>query len=116
MRSSTTIRLVTASDPATMQGMAAKLTALAERLDTPNSFEKGQIVFWKPGLRNRAFPEYGEAVIVRAVLPRPVFDKSVDCAASPYFQEPLTLVIGIFREDDLLEFRVDGRRFEPVRD
>jgi hypothetical protein len=108
-------RLVNVSDTATpMQAMAEKLKDLFQRLDAPNSFAKGQIIAWKPGLRNRMYPEYGEPVIVSAVLPTPVFDGSVVSAASPYFQEPLTLVIGIFREDDLLEFRVDGRRFEPV--
>ena len=31
----------------------------------------------------------------------------------PYFQESLSIIIGTYREDDFLEFRVDGRRFEP---
>ncbi|VTZ28585.1 conserved hypothetical protein [Methylocella tundrae] len=47
------------------------------------------------------------------VLPIPVFDPCENGAPSPYFQEPLTLIIGTYREDDLLEFHVDGRRFEP---
>ncbi len=57
---------------------------------------------------------YGEPAIVTAVRPTPVFDRSEASSGSPYFQEPLSIVIGIHREDDLLEFRVDGRRFEPV--
>ena len=92
------------------------LSELAERLDQYNVFAKGQFVRWKPGLKNRKFPDYGEPAIVMAVLPTPQFDPSENAAASPYFQEPLTLVIGTFREDDLLEFRVDGRRFEPADD
>ncbi len=99
-----------------MQAMAAILKELAERLDLPNSFAKGQIVTWKPGLKNRMFPDYNEPAIVTAVLPTPIFDLTETSAASPYFQEALTLVIGIFRDDDLLEFRVDGRRFMPVAD
>ena len=99
-----------------MQAMAAILKELAERLDVPNSFAKGQIVTWKPGLKNRMFPNYGEPAIVTAVLPTPIFDPTETSAASPYFHEALTLVIGIFRDDDLLEFRVDGRRFMPVTD
>ena len=97
-----------------MEAMAAILKELAERLDVPNSFAKGQFVSWKPGLKNRMFPDYGEPAIVITVLPTPVFDLSETSAASPYFQEALTLVIGIFRDDDLLDFRVDGRRFMPV--
>lgn len=53
---------------------------------------------------------------MKAVLPTPIFDPSESSAASPDFQEPLTLVIGTFREDDLIESRVDGRRFEPGGD
>ncbi|MBV1700607.1 MAG: hypothetical protein KGQ46_02160 [Hyphomicrobiales bacterium] len=90
------------------------LSELAGRLDHNNVFSKGQFVMWKPGLKNRKFPDYGEPVIVTAVLPTPMFDPSENAAASPYFQEPLTLVIGLVREDDLLEFRVDGRRFKPT--
>lgn len=90
------------------------LKELTERLDQHNVFQKGQFVRWKPGLKNRKFPDYGEPAIVTGVLPTPILDPSETAAASPYFQEPLNLVIGIFQEEDLLEFRVDGRRFEPA--
>ena len=101
-------------NPATIQKQ--KLRILAERIDIHNSFVKGQFVQWKPGLKNRKFPDNGEPVIVIAVLPTPIFDPAQTSASSPYFAEPLTLVIGTYRDDDLLEFRVDGRRFEPVVD
>ena len=91
------------------------LSELAHRLDHHSAFAKGQFVHWKPGLKNRKFPDYGEPCIVMAVLSAPIFDPSEDHASSCYFQEPLNLVIGLVREDDLLEFRVDGRRFEPIQ-
>jgi len=90
-----------------------KLKELSERLDLFHSFTKGQFVKWKPGLKNRRFPDYGEPAIVTAVLPSAIFDPGEITAASPYFQEPLTVVLGIYRDDDFLEFRVDSRRFEP---
>lgn len=90
-----------------------KLKELSDRLDQFHAFGKGQFVKWKSGLKNRKFPDYGEPAIVTAVLPSPIFDPSEVAAASPYFQEPLTLIIGTFRDDDFLEFRIDGRRFEP---
>jgi hypothetical protein len=90
-----------------------KLRELADRLDQFHVFAKGQFVKWKPGLKNRKFPDYGEPSIVTSVLPCPIFDPSENAAASPYFQEPLSIVIGTYQDDDLLEFRVDGRRFEP---
>ena len=99
-------------DPA--EARKRMLTQLASRLDERHAFAKGQFVAWKPGLKNRKFPEYGEPSIVMAVLPSPVYDPNETSAGSPYFQEPLTIVIGNYREDELLEFRVDGRRFEPI--
>ncbi|HME83472.1 MAG TPA: hypothetical protein VKG91_02725 [Roseiarcus sp.] len=91
-------------DPA--EARKRMLKQLAERLDQHHAFAKGQFVAWKPGLKNKTSPDYGEPAIVTAVLPTPVFDQSEASAGSPYFQEPLSIVIGIHREDDLLEFRV----------
>lgn len=90
-----------------------KLAELANRLDRQESFSKGQFLKWKPGLKNKTIAEYREPVIVRSVLPTPVFDHSVESANSVYFQEPLTILIGACMEDDLVEIHVDGRRFEP---
>jgi hypothetical protein len=90
-----------------------KLEELAERLDQFHRFAKGQFVKWKPGLKNRKFPDYGEPAIVTAVLPSPIFDPGEGTAGSPYFQEPLTFVVGMCMEDEFLEFRLDARRFEP---
>jgi hypothetical protein len=90
-----------------------RLAELSVRLDEPHTFFKGQFVRWKPGLKNRKFPDYGEPGVVRAVLPCPIFDPAANEAGSPYFHEPLDLVIAVFRDEDLLEFRLDGRRFEP---
>ena len=90
-----------------------KLQELAARLDQLHSFTKGQFVKWKPGLKNRKFPDYGEPAIVTAVLPSAIFDPSEVTAGSPYFQEPLTFVLGTYRAGEFLEFRLDSRRFEP---
>jgi hypothetical protein len=92
-----------------------KIKELFDRLHRPNRFAKGQLVKWKPGLRNKAFPDYGEPAIVMAVLADAVFDASENSAASPYFREPLTIIIGTYADDDLVEFYVDGRRFEPIQ-
>jgi hypothetical protein len=90
-----------------------KLKELAERLDHFHNFTKGQFVKWKPGLKNRKFPDYGEPAIVTTVLPTAIFDPGEVSAGSPYFQEPLTFVLGTYRDDDFLEFLLDSRRFEP---
>jgi hypothetical protein len=90
-----------------------QLRELSERLDEFHSVTKGQFVKWKPGLKNRKFPDYGEPAIVTAVLPSAIFDPGEATAGSPYFQEPLSLVLGIFKDEEFLEFRLDSRRFEP---
>ncbi|MCU4161693.1 hypothetical protein AiwAL_16560 [Acidiphilium sp. AL] len=105
----------TSEKPAMEQ--ARRLAELAEALDELHSFRKGQFVRWKSGLRNKAVPAYNEIAIVREVLATPVFDtcEQAMCAGSPYFGEPLTLVLAILDPDcDFLEFRYDGRRVEPV--
>jgi hypothetical protein len=66
-------------------------------------------------LRNKRIPEYGEPAIVTGVLPRPLYEQGEASAASPYYMEPLTIIIGIFMDDDLVEFYVDARRFEPMQ-
>jgi hypothetical protein len=92
-----------------------KVKELFDRLNKPNRFKKGQFVKWKPGLRNKAFPDYGEAAIVMAVLAEAIFDPRENSASSPYFREPLTMIIGTYADDDLVEFYVDARRFEIIQ-
>ena len=48
-----------------------KLKELADRLDQFHDFAKGQFVRWKPGLKNRKFPDYGEPVILAEPNLRP---------------------------------------------
>jgi hypothetical protein len=92
-----------------------KVKELFDRLNKPNRFVKGQFVKWKPGLRNKAFPDYGEPAIVMTVLAEAIFDPSENSASSPYFREPLTMIIGTYADDDLVEFYVDARRFEIIQ-
>lgn len=99
--------------------LRSRLAEIASRFDETHAFVKGQFVRWKPGLKNRKLPDYGEPAIVREVLSTPLFDpcEEAACTGSPYFGEPLTLVLGTLDpEGDLLEFRYDGRRFEPCDD
>ncbi|MCP1913388.1 hypothetical protein J2R96_005868 [Bradyrhizobium elkanii] len=93
-----------------------RLMELVHAMDAKHTFHKGQFVRWKAGLKNRGVPAYNEPVVVRKVLVKPVFDmcEAARCSGSPYFEEPLTLVLGIIDPDgDLVELRYDGRRFEP---
>lgn len=61
--------------------------------------------------------EYNEPAIVIKVIEEPIFDTERN-AGSPYFREPLTMIIGALDENDneLLFFHVDKRRFQPFKE
>ena len=73
----------------------------------------GDLVQWKQGLKNRRLPEYDEPVVVIKVLPETTYSTNED-AGSAYFQEPLTMVLGVMDSDgELVAFHFDGARFMP---
>jgi len=75
----------------------------------------GDIVFFKPGLRNRRYPRPGSAGIVTRVFSVPVTADKSNEAGSPYFNEELTVCVGVIDvEGDFIEFTFDGRRLERV--
>ena len=87
-------------DPA--EARKRMLDQFADRLDEHHAFAKGQFVVWKAGLKNKSRPDYGEPAIVTGVIrPRSPINPKSPPAGSPYFQEPLTLVIGVYHEEDL---------------
>ncbi|EIC22785.1 hypothetical protein [Thiorhodovibrio frisius] len=89
----------------------ARLFAHAHR------FAPGDLVTWKPGLKNRRVPRSSQPAVVLEVLSEPAFDSEKN-SGSPYFREPLDLVLGLFVEDgphrgDFLNWHFDSRRFQP---
>lgn len=80
-----------------------------------DSLRVGDIVYWKPGLRNRRYPREGTVGIVTRVFPVPLKDESKNEAGSPYFNEELTVSVGVLDNDgDFVEFTYDGQRLERV--
>lgn len=92
------------------------LRILLERLNNgrERALRPGMFAVWKPGLKNRRFPRYGEPVVVVALLDEPIINPS-DESGSPYFKEPLDLLVGVVRGDDreFLVYHADRRRFQP---
>lgn len=81
-----------------------------------HQFKAGMIVSWKPGLKNRRWPAYGRPAIVVKALDIPVFD--VEEANTPYFREPLDIVIGFFFDSgehrgEFITFHVNSECFQP---
>lgn len=94
--------------------------ALQERyrqLARRHTFNPGDLVTWKPGLKNRRVPRSNQPAVVLDVLTEPVFDSERD-SGSPYFREPLDIVLGVFIDEgphrgDFLNWHFDSRRFQP---
>ena len=97
-----------------MESEIEKTRRLLEKLNEKHIFSPGDVVRWKPGLKNKRFPEYDAPALVAAVLAEPVLDTELS-AGSPYFREPLDIVLCHRDSDGDMHFLYyDSRRFEPV--
>ncbi len=97
--------------------LGAALLARYRLFQERHRFAPGTLVTWKPGLKNRRLPRHGRPAVVLAVLDPPALDTEKD-SGSPYFNEPLDLVLGLFVEDgpvrgELMTWHFDSRRFQP---
>lgn len=76
--------------------------------------KKGDLVQWKPGLKNKKRPKEDEAAIVVDFWEEPVFDKKKGSGAQ-YFREPLDCKLAVLDDDgDLVVYHFDSRRFRVV--
>lgn len=93
-------------------GFAARLRQAAEMFLTPHPLTAGEYVQWKPGMKNRRFPEYGEPTVVIEVLDAPVqVEQTPD---DEDLAEHLDLRLGLLlRDSRFVVFHFDRRRFEP---
>jgi hypothetical protein len=97
--------------------LGAALQDAFREFDRVHRFNPGDLVTWKPGLKNRRTPRYGQPAAVMARLEQPIYDNEAD-SGSAYFHEPLDVVLGVIWERDpgrgeLLTFHFDSRRFQP---
>ena len=101
--------------PEEIKVLNRNLTRSFESMLTKHSFKPGLLVRWKDGLKNKAVPEYNQPAIVWEILPKPLFDNpKAHGAGSPYFHEPLDIVLGIMDEHEFVLLHYDSRRFEPI--
>lgn len=93
---------------------AELLQELHEKLKRRHELKEGELVRWKSGLKNKRRPADGEPCIVIEVLEETIYNMPESGAGSPYFREPLDLLVGIVDDDkELVIYHVDSRRFEP---
>ena len=98
-----------------VEDAADRLTTLYQRLSNgrENALRPGMLAVWKPGLKNRRLPRYGEPAIVVEVLEPPILDHEDESGYS-YYREPLDLLLGILHQDGaFLVYHFDRRRFQP---
>lgn len=107
------LSLITKSKKKKALNTPEALLAAAATFHTRHQFKPNQLVMWKKGMKNRRSPGYGEPAIVIEVLATPLLNPG-DESGTPYFREPLDIIIGSLDADgDLLCFHYDSRRFEP---
>ncbi|OZD85585.1 hypothetical protein CH273_02165 [Rhodococcus sp. 05-339-2] len=96
---------------ASQPGYADKLSDAARFfLMEPEVFAPGDLVTWKPLLKNRRYPAAGFPAVV--VETHPGRKWPVDQTSSPYYDEPADIVLGILDGDEEFEvYPFDVRRF-----
>jgi len=96
---------------------AEKLVTLSRSYAEVNRFKVGDLVTWKPGMRNRRLPAYDQVVIVSAVIEGNRFGPEKS-SGSPYFREPESMKVAFIDESDgeFVEFCMDKQRFRHVSD
>jgi hypothetical protein len=95
----------------------SKLRTAKDGFDKVYDFKPGDLVIWKKGLRNKARPALNEPAIVMQILDTPLRDQDKQDSGTPYFNEPLDIVLGLIDEEgDFAIFYYDKRRFEPLKE
>lgn len=99
----------------TIKEKLQRLKDCKDAISIKHNFKIGDIVKWKPNLKNRSIPEYGEPLIVLELLENPLLDKE-DGPGSTYFNEPLDIVLGLIADKgEFITFYFDSRRVEPFK-
>ena len=90
-----------------------RLTAAFKKLNEKGTFKPGDIVDWKPRMKNKS--AYGPFVVVE-VLDSPIFDDEENWSDSPYFREPLDIILGkvVADGEKFVTYYYDSRRIEVI--
>jgi len=90
------------------------LKTIHQKLLEPHELQVGDVVKWKQGLKNKKRPYPNQPAIVIELLEKPLIERSGEETGSPYYREPLNIILGLFDDDDeFLMYYYDKRRFEP---
>lgn len=95
------------SDPLEYLKLEKLHAALLEKFD----FKVGDLVEWKPGLRNKS-TAYRKPLIITKVYKEPIIESEKD-SGSAYFNLSIDLVCAEIVKGDFIEYHYDSRRFQP---
>ena len=101
------------SGAAISSGISELKQKVSSFLKESPKFEPGDVVKWKKGLKNKKYPKEGQLCIVIKEKEEPIIQENRD-SGSPYYREPLDLVLALLDDSDLVIFHYDKRRFELV--
>ena len=91
--------------------MIERMKKAADAFNRISIFGPGDIVEWKPSLKNKR--SEGPFVVVE-VLREAALAETTD-GGSPYFREPLDITLGHFDSDgDFMVYHYDSRRLQHV--
>jgi len=93
---------------------ARRIIDLYNDINQHYSFTVGDLVTWKPGLKNGRYPEKNYPAVVTRLYDNPLSRDDME-SGSNHFREPLDLVILVDTGDEVSEFHVDSRRFKPYK-
>lgn len=98
-----------------MHNSPERVRDAGQRYAVQHEFAPGQLVVWKPGLKNRRWPEYGVPAAVLEIS-RGQRHPSTQSGGTSYM-EPLELRLGLFDpHNDFEGYWYDINRFEPYQD
>ncbi|WP_107859920.1 hypothetical protein [Neisseria cinerea] len=89
-----------------------ELDKLLALMNQKYDFTVGDKLKWKRGFKNRKLPDYDQPVIVLDKLDEPIIVDDVE-KGSTYYNEKLTIKVGLIQNGEFLTFYFDGNRFEP---
>lgn len=104
--------------PPTSQEITARVQRLIDArtaLFTPAQLQPGDLVTYKPGMKNKNILDGYPGIVIR-LLDTPVTDDAMD-STSPYYREPLDIVIGTLEvaqdgQPTFIEVYLDSRRLD----
>lgn len=89
-----------------------KLEDARIRYNRAHTFQVGDVVQWKKDMKHKR--SEGPFVVME-LIDQPLLDRVTEDAGTPYYREPLDVILGTFNDMDgtFICFHMNSRRFEP---